>query len=85
MTKTVFITGASAGFGRHFAEEALRLGYNVIATARRLDRLETLAAQAPDHVLPVSVDVDPPHPDRAAGDTALKRIGGNNRKIKKNR
>ncbi len=76
MTKTVFITGASAGFGRHFAEEALRLGYKVIATARRLDRLEALAAQAPDHVLAVSVDVDRPDTVRAAVDAAVKRFGG---------
>lgn len=75
MTKTVFITGASAGFGRHFAEEALRLGYNVVAAARRLDRLESLAAQAPDQVLPVAVDVGRVETIRAAVDAAVKRFG----------
>ncbi len=76
MTKTVFITGASAGFGRHFAEEALRLGYNVVATARRLDRLETLAAQAPDRVLPLSVDVGKAETIAAAVEAAVARFGG---------
>jgi len=75
MTRTVFITGASAGFGRHFAEEALRLGYNVVATARRLDRLEALASQAPDRVLPLSVDVDRPDTIKAAVDAAVMRFG----------
>jgi NAD(P)-dependent dehydrogenase (short-subunit alcohol dehydrogenase family) len=75
MTKTVFITGASAGFGRHFAEEALRRGYNVVATARRLDRLEALAARAPDRVLAVGVDVDRPDTIATAVDAAVKRFG----------
>jgi 3-hydroxy acid dehydrogenase/malonic semialdehyde reductase len=48
----VFITGATAGFGaataRRFAEE----GHTVVATGRRLDRLESL-----DRVLPVAMDV----------------------------
>ncbi|WP_443750595.1 oxidoreductase [Asticcacaulis solisilvae] len=75
MTRTVFITGASAGFGRHFAEEALRLGYNVVATARRLDRLQALAAQAPDRVLPLSVDVDRPDMIASAVEAAIRRFG----------
>ncbi len=75
MTKTVFITGASAGFGRHFTEEALRLGYNVVATARRLDRLEALAAQAPDRVLPLALDVDRPDTVKTAVDAAVRRFG----------
>ncbi|MBW8733012.1 MAG: SDR family NAD(P)-dependent oxidoreductase [Asticcacaulis sp.] len=76
MTKTVFITGASAGFGRHFADEALRLGYNVVATARRLDRLQALAAQAPDRVLPLGVDVGKADTIAAAVDAAVERFGG---------
>ena len=38
MTQTVLITGASSGFGRAFALEALRLGHNVVATARSVER-----------------------------------------------
>ncbi len=34
MTKTWFITGASKGFGREWAEAALERGDNVAATAR---------------------------------------------------
>lgn len=57
MTQTWFITGASAGFGRAFAEYALAQGYNVVAAARRIEKLEEIAAQAPERVLAVAMDV----------------------------
>ena len=39
-----FITGASSGFGKAFTEYALIQGYRVVATARKLDSIEPLAA-----------------------------------------
>jgi NAD(P)-dependent dehydrogenase (short-subunit alcohol dehydrogenase family) len=44
--KTWFITGASSGFGRAIAEEALRRGDKVIAAARNLGALEDLKSPA---------------------------------------
>ena len=41
--KIVFITGASSGIGKACAEQFAQLGANVILTARRLDRIQTLA------------------------------------------
>jgi NAD(P)-dependent dehydrogenase (short-subunit alcohol dehydrogenase family) len=41
----VFLTGASAGLGRHFAKALARHGARMAITARRLDRLEALAAE----------------------------------------
>lgn len=45
MTKTVIITGASAGIGTALAREFARRGYNVGLMARRADRLEALATE----------------------------------------
>jgi NAD(P)-dependent dehydrogenase (short-subunit alcohol dehydrogenase family) len=75
MTQTILITGASAGFGRAFALEALRLGYNVVATARSMDRVADLAAQAPDRVMPLALDVDRPETFEAAIEAVLARFG----------
>jgi NAD(P)-dependent dehydrogenase (short-subunit alcohol dehydrogenase family) len=62
-----FITGASRGFGREVAEEALRRGDEVVATARNADTLQDLVAQYGDHVLAVPLDVA----DRQQIDAAL--------------
>ena len=50
-TETWFITGASSSFGEAFARYAIQKGYNVAITARRLDKLQVIAALAPDRVL----------------------------------
>jgi NAD(P)-dependent dehydrogenase (short-subunit alcohol dehydrogenase family) len=54
---TWFITGCSTGFGRIFAEKALRRGDNVVATARSLESLDDLGAGYPDRLLKLALDV----------------------------
>jgi NAD(P)-dependent dehydrogenase (short-subunit alcohol dehydrogenase family) len=73
--KTWFITGASSGFGRAFAEHALDRGYNVVATARSIGKLESLVAKAPSRVLAVTLDVDWPGDAQAAIEAAIARFG----------
>jgi NAD(P)-dependent dehydrogenase (short-subunit alcohol dehydrogenase family) len=72
---TWFITGASSGFGRAFAEHALAQGYDVVAAARDVSKLQTLVAEAPDKVLPVTLDVDSADDAEKAVAAALARFG----------
>src|SRR5690606_30074584 len=46
MSKTILITGATAGIGRHAALELARRGHHVIATGRREQALDELAREA---------------------------------------
>ena len=57
MKKTWFITGASRGFGRVWAEAALKRGDNVAATARKLADVTDLAEQFGAAALPLALDV----------------------------
>ncbi len=52
-----FITGASTGFGRELAEQTLRAGYKVVATARKPEQLSDLVKQYPDTAVALSLDV----------------------------
>jgi 3-hydroxy acid dehydrogenase/malonic semialdehyde reductase len=58
----VFVTGASAGFGAAIARAFVRGGHRVVATARRRDRLQALADELGEALLPLELDVR----DRAA-------------------
>lgn len=58
MSKTAFITGGTAGFGKAIAERYAKEGWQVIATGRRQDRLDELkAALAPAPVHTICYDV----------------------------
>jgi NAD(P)-dependent dehydrogenase (short-subunit alcohol dehydrogenase family) len=57
MEKVWFITGASRGFGRVWAEAALKRGDKVAATARKLADVADLTERFGDSVLPLALDV----------------------------
>jgi NAD(P)-dependent dehydrogenase (short-subunit alcohol dehydrogenase family) len=73
--KTWFITGASSGFGRAFAEHGLAQGHNVVVTARTISTLASVAAAAPERVLALSLDVTRQSDVDAAIKAAVDRFG----------
>ena len=57
MSKVIFITGASKGFGRQWAETALKQGNQVVAAVRQPESLAELVEQFGSAILPVKLDV----------------------------
>jgi NADP-dependent 3-hydroxy acid dehydrogenase YdfG len=55
--RTWFITGASTGFGRVLAEEVLKAGGRVVATARNRDKVADLEAKYPQKAKALALDV----------------------------
>ncbi len=56
-----FITGTSTGFGYLLAEEALKRGERVIATARDVSKLSSLARQYSARIHTLMLDVTNPN------------------------
>jgi len=70
MTDTVFVTGATSGFGAAIARRFAQRGWNVVATGRRAERLQALADELGPGLLPLAVDVR----DREAMRTAVEGL-----------
>ena len=67
MTKTVMITGATAGFGAAAVRRFAGAGWRVIATGRRVDRLKKLVEEfGTDKVFPLAFDMRKPEAIEAA-------------------
>src|SRR5262249_974131 len=83
---TVFVTGASSGFGAAIAQRFARSGARLVLAARRADRLEALAGElgVPAHVVPLDVTdreavaraVAALPPEFAAIDVLVNNAGG---------
>ena len=70
--KTWFITGASRGLGRAFAEAALSRGDRAAVTSRSLKSLQDLTEKYGDAVLPLALDVCSTEDCRAAFQKAVE-------------
>ncbi|MCP3041333.1 SDR family NAD(P)-dependent oxidoreductase [Xanthomonas euvesicatoria pv. allii] len=73
--KTWFITGASRGLGRVWAEAALNRGDRVVATARDTSSMSTLAGEFGDQLLLLVLDVRQRPAVQAAIDAASAHFG----------
>lgn len=79
--KTAFVTGASGGLGRHFADVLARAGASVVLGARRADRLESACEEiraAGGQSRAVSLDVTDPVSIAAAFEETQPDIVVNN-------
>jgi 3-hydroxy acid dehydrogenase/malonic semialdehyde reductase len=70
MSLTVFVTGASSGFGAAVARRFAADGARVVVAARRTDRLRGLADEFGPQILPLQLDVR----DRARVAIAVQRL-----------
>jgi len=73
--RTVLVTGASSGLGRHFAKIAAKSGGKVVAAARRTDRLEALVKELGKNAAAVTMDVEDEASVIAGFDAAEKAFG----------
>ena len=71
MTRTAFITGATAGIGEAATRRFVSDGWRVIGTGRRVDRLDRLAAELGDVFRPLELDMR----DTAAFDRLATDVG----------
>ena len=77
--RRVIVTGASSGLGAHIVRHLAGLGADVLAAARRADRLAALVTElegAPGRVLACPTDVTDDAAVRAMVDAAVGSFGG---------
>ena len=73
--KVWFITGASTGFGRLLAEEVLKAGGRVVATARRVEQIAELTREYPETARAFALDVTKPAQIDAVAHDAIAAFG----------
>ncbi len=69
------ITGANSGFGAAFTRAALAAGDAVVAAVRRPETIQALAAEHPERLSVVTLDVRDPDQCRAAVEAAVTEHG----------
>ena len=76
--KTIIITGASSGMGKHIATSFLKQGANVVINSRNMENLEALANSFSEHLSQIKIvagDVADKSTGQALADTAIKTFG----------
>ena len=75
MKKVWFITGCSTGFGRSLALEALKQGYFVVVTSRKLNDVEDIISMYPETALEIALDVTQKNQIKEAVAKAIEKFG----------
>jgi NADP-dependent 3-hydroxy acid dehydrogenase YdfG len=75
VSRVWFITGCSSGFGRLLAEEVLKTGDKVVATARNIATIADLEKQYPKTARALSLDVTHREQIATAVEQALEHFG----------
>ena len=75
------VTGASAGIGAEFARQYAALGWDIALTARRTDRLETLAGELQDQHGVSAITITADLTDPAAPQAILADLAGQDRHV----
>lgn len=78
MDKVIVVTGASSGLGDYITRNLVEGGASVVATARRIDRLDALAADladAPGNVRVLQADVTSAADAKLTMDAAIAEFG----------
>ena len=70
--KTALVTGASSGMGKEIAKRLIKDGFQVYATARRLEKLDDLAKLG---ATPLRMDISKEEEIKPAVDTILEQVG----------
>jgi 2-deoxy-D-gluconate 3-dehydrogenase len=73
--QAVVVTGASRGLGAAIVRTLVDEGANVVAAARSRDALQQLAAEAPDHIHPVTCDMRDRDAVAALANTCIEVFG----------
>lgn len=73
--KTWLVTGASKGLGFELVHKLLLTGHNVIATSRTVEKLQTLQAEFPNSLLPLSMEVIDEESVKASIEQAINHFG----------
>jgi NAD(P)-dependent dehydrogenase (short-subunit alcohol dehydrogenase family) len=76
--RVAVVTGASAGLGEEFVRGLAESGAHVVLAARRLDRLERIAAEIENHgvrALPIRTDITREDEVAALIETAVRELG----------
>ena len=73
--KTIFITGASRGFGKLWIEALLKRGDNVVATSRAADSYKDLTLRYKNNFLPLQLDITDRKAVFEAVNTAKEHFG----------